>query len=242
MGVQGRTRLDRRLVPVEGGRGVLRRAGRHRRHPVSGHPGHARPEVEQQHRGYTGLPHAGFLLRVTPPASARTLRSSCSTPATAGSRSGARPSRCKAAAPTAAATRRGSCPTIFTACCRRAAPTRLPTSRRSRPSSRSRARPSRSTRYPTRPSSAPSRNPSSSAAHNTARSASRAGSSTRRSASSASSAARTRSSRTSSNTAARAQGGRRAFPAASLCRPLAVFRHARHRRDRARPGRHQAVR
>ncbi|MBI2813978.1 MAG: glycosyltransferase [Opitutae bacterium] len=42
--------------------------------PYPGILGMPRPEVEQQHRGYTGLPHAGFLLRVTPPASARTLR------------------------------------------------------------------------------------------------------------------------------------------------------------------------
>ena len=32
------------------------------------------PDMELHHRGWTGLPHAGFLLRVTPPVSARTLR------------------------------------------------------------------------------------------------------------------------------------------------------------------------
>jgi len=42
--------------------------------PYPGILGMPRPEIEERHRGSTGLPHAGFLLRVTPPATARTLR------------------------------------------------------------------------------------------------------------------------------------------------------------------------
>ena len=41
--------------------------------PYPGILGMPRPEIEERHRGHTGLPHAGFLLRVTPPASARLL-------------------------------------------------------------------------------------------------------------------------------------------------------------------------
>ncbi|MBA4135757.1 MAG: hypothetical protein C0518_00410 [Opitutus sp.] len=42
--------------------------------PHLGILGMPRPEVEQQHRGRVGLPHAGFLLRVQPPRRARELR------------------------------------------------------------------------------------------------------------------------------------------------------------------------
>ncbi|MSU45618.1 MAG: glycosyltransferase [Lacunisphaera sp.] len=42
--------------------------------PHLGILGMPRPEIEQRHRGHTGLPHAGFLLRVNPPRSARELR------------------------------------------------------------------------------------------------------------------------------------------------------------------------
>ncbi len=42
--------------------------------PHLGILGLPRPEIEERHRGQAGLPHAGFLLRITPPISARTLR------------------------------------------------------------------------------------------------------------------------------------------------------------------------
>ena len=42
--------------------------------PHLGILGMPRPEIEERHRGQAGLPRAGFLLRVSPPASARTLR------------------------------------------------------------------------------------------------------------------------------------------------------------------------
>ncbi|SDS25451.1 glycosyltransferase [Opitutus sp. GAS368] len=42
--------------------------------PHLGILGMPRPEIEARHRGSAGRPHAGFLLRVSPPASARTLR------------------------------------------------------------------------------------------------------------------------------------------------------------------------
>ncbi|MDI1334709.1 MAG: glycosyltransferase [Lacunisphaera sp.] len=42
--------------------------------PHLGILGVPRPEIEQRHRGSTGLPHAGFLLRLQPPAGARELR------------------------------------------------------------------------------------------------------------------------------------------------------------------------
>ena len=42
--------------------------------PHLGILGMPRPEIEQRHRGATGLPHAGFLLRVQPPRGANLLR------------------------------------------------------------------------------------------------------------------------------------------------------------------------
>jgi O-antigen biosynthesis protein len=42
--------------------------------PYSGALGLPRPEIETRYRSYTGLPHAGFLLRVLPPRGARMLR------------------------------------------------------------------------------------------------------------------------------------------------------------------------
>jgi glycosyltransferase involved in cell wall biosynthesis len=42
--------------------------------PHLGVLGLARPEIEQRHRGNVGLPHAGFVLRVNPPAGAKQLR------------------------------------------------------------------------------------------------------------------------------------------------------------------------
>ncbi len=42
--------------------------------PSLGILGMPRPEIEERHRGRAGRPHAGFLLRVTPPAGARLLR------------------------------------------------------------------------------------------------------------------------------------------------------------------------
>ncbi|MCF7689137.1 MAG: hypothetical protein K9N01_12650, partial [Cephaloticoccus sp.] len=42
--------------------------------PHMGILGMPRPEIEQQYRGFTGLPHAGFLLRVAPPRGATDLR------------------------------------------------------------------------------------------------------------------------------------------------------------------------
>jgi glycosyltransferase involved in cell wall biosynthesis len=42
--------------------------------PYLGILGMPRPEIEERHRGRTGLPHAGFLLRIAPPAGARLLR------------------------------------------------------------------------------------------------------------------------------------------------------------------------
>ena len=42
--------------------------------PYPGILGMPRPEIEERHRGYIGLPHAGFLLRVTPPRFAKEIR------------------------------------------------------------------------------------------------------------------------------------------------------------------------
>lgn len=42
--------------------------------PHMGMLGLPRPEIEERHRSYTGLPHAGFLLRVRPPRRATVLR------------------------------------------------------------------------------------------------------------------------------------------------------------------------
>ncbi len=42
--------------------------------PHAGILGLPRPEIEERQRGFKGLPHAGFLLRVTPPAGAADLR------------------------------------------------------------------------------------------------------------------------------------------------------------------------
>ncbi len=42
--------------------------------PHMGVLGLPRPEIERQHRGYAGLPHAGFALRVQPPRGAKLLR------------------------------------------------------------------------------------------------------------------------------------------------------------------------
>jgi glycosyltransferase involved in cell wall biosynthesis/GT2 family glycosyltransferase len=42
--------------------------------PYPGILGMPRPEIEQRHRGRTGLPHAGFLLQIAPPAGAKVLR------------------------------------------------------------------------------------------------------------------------------------------------------------------------
>ncbi|MFI5336148.1 MAG: glycosyltransferase [Opitutales bacterium] len=42
--------------------------------PHLGILGMPRPEIEQRHRGWAGLPHAGFLLQIAPPAGARVLR------------------------------------------------------------------------------------------------------------------------------------------------------------------------